>query len=69
MTGNRYSNEALFAMDARVKPAHGDFGKRRCQWPRQSFRRGAMLCAIIDCAVAAKGLDRHDEGRYSSKPK
>jgi hypothetical protein len=24
-------------MDARVKPAHGDFGKRRCQWPRQSF--------------------------------
>jgi hypothetical protein len=37
MTGNRYSNETLFAMDARVKPAHGDFGKRRCQWPRQSF--------------------------------
>jgi hypothetical protein len=56
-------------MVGRVKPAHGDFGKRRCQWPRQSFLRGAMLCAIIDCAVAAKGLDRHDEGRYSSKPK
>jgi hypothetical protein len=26
--------------------------------------RGAMLCAIIHCAAAAKGLDRNDEGRY-----
>jgi len=69
MTSNRYSNETLFAMDARVKPAHGGFGKRRCQWPRQSFLPGATVCAIIRCVVAAKGLDRNDEGRYSSKPK